>query len=44
MRSFDLTADLERRTEQLVQRVVPGAFRGILDRHHAEVGEPASTS
>src|SRR5437879_11307259 len=33
-----LAADLERRAEQPVERVIDGAFRRVLDRYHAEVG------
>ena len=37
---LDLTGDLQRRGQEHVERIVDGTFRGILDGHYAEVGDP----
>ena len=37
---LDFAADLQRRVQEHVERVVDRAFGGVLDRHHAEVGVP----
>ncbi len=35
-----LAADPQRRSQQGVERVIDGAFGGVLHRHHAEIREP----
>src|SRR5208337_2322012 len=38
---FHFAADLERRTEEHVERMIDRALARVFDGHHAEIGDPA---